>query len=135
MVISIEGKSKLNTASVIYLIYYNEDCMLPPISYIDNSPATWVHSTMLHRAFKIRTMLHRAFKIRSMLHRAFKIRSMLHRVFKIRSMLHRAFKISNSIVFHREIERIKHLFTNNNYHITVINECIEKLWIINNVII
>ena len=43
------------------------------------------------------------------------------------TMLHRAFKISSSqILFHREIARIKQLFTNNNYPITVINECIEK---------
>ena len=43
-------------------------------------------------------------------------------------MLHRAFKISSSaIFFHREIARIKQLFTDNNYPITVINECIEKI--------
>ena len=42
-------------------------------------------------------------------------------------MLHIAFKISSSpILFYLEIARIKQLFTNNNYPITVINECIEK---------
>ena len=33
-------KSKLNTASLIYIIYLNEECMLCPKSYIDNSTAT-----------------------------------------------------------------------------------------------
>ena len=43
-------------------------------------------------------------------------------------MLLRAHKISSSFeIFSSELERIRHLFVNNNYPMKVIEECINKL--------
>ena len=63
MFTSIEGKTKLTTASVIYSIYSNEDRMLGIVSYIGGSTATFCrrissgatinHIGILHKSLAI----------------------------------------------------------------------------------